>query len=71
MPSYVNQNLTHLNHTIFEHEAIKDVKTLAPLIKKAEALYVEKVGQKCQKSFTPSGRMSCLCLGVAISPMSR
>lgn len=53
VPSYVNQNLTHLNHTIFEHEAIKDVKTLAPLIKKAEALYVEKVGQKCQKSFTP------------------
>lgn len=53
VPSYVNQDLTHLNHTIFEHEAIKDVKTLAPLVKKAEALYVEKVGQKCQKTFTP------------------
>lgn len=53
MPSYVNQDLTHLNHTIFEHEAIKDVKTLTPLVKKAEALYVEKVGQKCQKTFTP------------------
>lgn len=49
----INHNLSKDNHTVFEADEIKNLKTLTPLIKKAEQLYVDKVHQKCQKSFTP------------------
>ncbi len=53
VPSYVNKHLSHLNHTIFEDDMIKDRKSIYPLIKRAEKLYTDKTGQKCQKSFVP------------------
>lgn len=59
VPSYVNQNRSHLNRTIFEDELIKGRKSIVPLIHAAEKLYTEKTGQKCQKSFAPF-REACL-----------
>lgn len=53
VPGYVNKELSHCNRTVFEDDAIKDRKTLTPLVKQAQKLYTEKTGQKCQKSFTP------------------
>lgn len=53
VPSYVNPHLSHLNHTIFEDEMIRGRKSIVPLWKRAEILYTEKTGQKCQKSFAP------------------
>ena len=53
VPSYVNHNLTHTNRTVFEDKLIRGRKSIMPLMKKAEKLYTEKTGQKCQKSFTP------------------
>lgn len=43
---------THLNQS-WESEEIKDIKTIRTLERRAEKLYTEKVGQKCQKSFAP------------------
>ena len=53
VPSYVNPHLSDQNHTIFEDDMIKGRKSIVPLVKRAELLYTEKTGQKCQKSFTP------------------
>ena len=53
VPSYVNPHLSDQNHTIFEDDMIKDRKSIVPLVKRAELLYTEKTGQKCQKSFAP------------------
>lgn len=53
IPSNVNPELTHDNRTVFEDEAIMSRKSIYPLVKKAEKLYTELTGQKCQKSFTP------------------
>ncbi len=53
VPSYVNTHLSGNNHTIFEDDMIKDRKSIVPLVKRAELLYTEKTGQKCQKSFVP------------------
>lgn len=53
VPGYVNPHLTHNNRTIFEADCIRDRKSILPLVKTAEREYVEKTGQKCQKSFAP------------------
>lgn len=53
IPSNVNPELTHDNRTVFEDEAIMSRKSIVPLVKKAEKLYTELTGQKCQKTFTP------------------
>ena len=53
MPSYVNPHLTHLNREVYSDPSIVGCKSLVPLITKAEKEYQEKVGQKCQKTFTP------------------
>ena len=53
IPSYVNPHLSHLNHTVFEDDMIKGRASIVPLVKRAELLYTNKTGQKCQKSFTP------------------
>lgn len=66
VPSYVNQNRSHLNRTIFEDELIKGRKSIVPLIHAAEKLYTEKTGQKCQKSFAPF-REACLHLKEGIT----
>ena len=66
VPSYVNQNRSHLNRTIFEDELIKGRKSIVPLIHAAEKLYTEKIGQKCQKSFAPF-REACLHLKEGIT----
>jgi len=52
-PGYINYNLSANNRTVFEHERIKDRKSIVGLVKAAEKLYTEKTGQKCQKSFAP------------------
>ena len=61
VPSYVNHNLSGHNHTIFEDDMIKGRASIVPLVKRAELLYTEKTGQRCQKSFTPF-REDCLSL---------
>ena len=66
VPSYVNQNRSYLNRTIFEDELIKGRKSIVPLIHAAEKLYTEKTGQKCQKSFAPF-REACLHLKEGIT----
>ena len=53
IPSYVNPHLTHTNRTVYEDEMIRGRKSITPLVNRAEKLYTEKTGQKCQKSFTP------------------
>lgn len=53
IPSYVNPHLTHTNRTVFEDEMIRGRKSITPLVNRAEKLYTEKTGQKCQKSFAP------------------
>lgn len=53
VPSYVNPHLSDQNHTIFEDDMIKGRKSIVPFVKRAELLYTEKTGQKCQKSFVP------------------
>jgi len=53
VPSYVNPHRSHLNRTIFEDDMIKGRASIVPLVKRAEMLYTEKTGQKCQKSFVP------------------
>ena len=53
VPSYVNPHLSDQNYTIFEDDMIKDRKSIVPMVKRAELLYTEKTGQKCQKSFAP------------------
>ena len=53
VPSYVNTHLTHTNRVVFEGDIIRGRKSILPLVRKAEKLYSEKTGQKCQKSFTP------------------
>lgn len=52
-PQYVMTNRTADNVTVFEHEDIKGRKSILPLVRRAEKLYTEKTGQKCQKSFAP------------------
>ena len=66
VPSYVNQNRSHLNRTIFEDNLIKGRKSIIPLVHAAEKLYTEKTGQKCQKSFAPF-REACLHLKEGIT----
>ncbi len=51
--SYVMSNLSHNNITFYESEEVKGVRAMKTLISRAEKLYTEKTGQKCQKSFTP------------------
>lgn len=53
IPLYVNPHLTNNNRVVFEDALIRVRKSILPLVKKAEKLYTEKTGQKCQKSFTP------------------
>lgn len=53
VPSHVNPHESYLNHTIFEDEMIKGRKSIVPFVKRAELLYTEKTGQKCQSSFVP------------------
>ena len=66
VPSYVNQNRSHLNRIIFEDDIIKGRKSIVPLVHAAEKLYTEKTGQKCQKSFAPF-REACLHLKEGIT----
>ncbi|WP_373843374.1 mobilization protein [Bacteroides heparinolyticus] len=66
VPSYVNQNRSHLNRTIFEDDMIRGRKSIVPLVHDAEKLYTEKTGQKCQKSFAPF-REACLHLKEGIT----
>lgn len=61
IPTYVNPHLSHLNHIIFEDDMIKGRASIVPLVKRAELLYTQKTGQKCQKSFVPF-REDCLSL---------
>lgn len=58
-PSYINEQLSKNNRTVFEDEMIRGRKSIVPLRKAAEKLYTEKTGQKCQKSFAPF-REACL-----------
>jgi len=53
VPSYVNPHLTHTNRVVFEDEMIRDRKYLEYLKRRAERIYTEKTGQKCQRNFTP------------------
>ena len=53
VPSYVNPHRSHLNRTIFEDDLITGRASIVPMMKRAELLYTEKTGQKCQKSFVP------------------
>ena len=46
-------NLSHNNITFYESEEVKGVRAMKTLLARAEKLYTEKTGQKCQKSFTP------------------
>ena len=52
-PQYILTKRSADNVTVYEHEAIKDRKSIRPLVRQAEKLYTEKTGQKCQKSFSP------------------
>lgn len=52
-PQYILTKRSADNVTVYEHEAIRDRKSIRPLIRQAEKLYTEKTGQKCQKSFAP------------------
>lgn len=53
VPSYVNPHLTQNNRIVFEDEMIKGRKSIMPLVHRAEKLYTEKTGQKCQAKFAP------------------
>ena len=53
VPSNVDPHRSHLNRTIFEDDMIKGRKSIVPLMKRAELLFTEKTGQKCQKTFVP------------------
>lgn len=52
-PKYIMCSRSGDNRTVFEHEDIKGRKSIVPLVRKAEKLYSEKTGQRCQKSFAP------------------
>ncbi len=53
IPSYVNPHLTHTNRVVFEDDMIRGRKHITPLKNRAEKLYTEKTGQKCQAKFVP------------------
>ena len=52
MSANVDPSRTHLN-TSWEHDRIRNLASTRSLIRRAEKLYTEKTGQKCQASFAP------------------
>lgn len=56
----VDPSRTHLN-TAWEHDRIKNLASTRSLIRKAEKLYTEKTGQKCQTSFAPLKETCVVC----------
>lgn len=60
MAANVDPSRTHLN-TAWEHDRIRNLASTRSLIRKAEKLYTEKVGQKCQASFAPLKETCVVC----------
>lgn len=56
----VDPSRTHLN-TAWEHDRIKNLASTRSLIRKAEKLYTETTGQKCQASFAPLKETCVVC----------
>lgn len=56
----VDPSRTHLN-TAWEHDRIKNLASTRSLIRKAEKLYTEKTGQRCQASFAPLKETCVVC----------
>ena len=60
MPANADPSRTYLNDS-WEHERIKNLASTRSLLRRAEKLYVEKVGQKWQKSTAPLKETCVLC----------
>lgn len=60
MAANVDPSRTHLN-TAWEHDRIKNLASTRSLIRKAEQLYTDKTGQKCQASFAPLKETCVVC----------
>lgn len=56
----VDPSRIHLN-TAWEHDRIKNLASTRSLIRKAEKLYTERTGQKCQASFAPLKETCVVC----------
>lgn len=56
----VDPSRTHLNKA-WEHDRIKNLASTRSLIRKAEKLYTEQTGQKCQASFAPLKETCVVC----------
>lgn len=60
MAANVDPSRTRLN-TWWEHDRIKNLASTRSLIRRAEKLYTEKTGQKCQATFAPLKETCVVC----------